>query len=194
MSTPSRNIICTEEEKSQALRRERLRETWDDRLLYEGIREAEDRKLRREQVKTEWGDWLSKLGEWDWWVSLTFRDIEAQGTWTRLGWQYTGRAWREWITELEQRYFEQAPLNRCLDSIGWVRCREEQKGRGIDHFHALLSGVGELRRDEAWSWWFDRYGMARIEPYDRNKGAGYYLCKYVTKELGDIQFSGLTKK
>jgi len=63
----------------------------------------------------------------------------------------------------------------------------------VPHFHALITGVAGLRRDEAWAWWFERYGLARILPYDRNLGAGFYLCKYVVKELGDIQFSqGLT--
>jgi hypothetical protein len=38
-------------------------------------------------------------------------------------------------------------------------------------------------------WWFKQYGIARILPYDRSRGAGFYLCKYVTKDLGDIQFS-----
>ena len=154
----------------------------------------------RQVLKQSWGDWLSELGDrvggWDWWVSLTFRDIEGQGAWTRPGWSYTGKAWRLWLTELEQRVFEQTPLDSLKPSpnrIEWVRCREEQKGRGIDHFHALLGGVGDLRRNGAWQWWFDKYGIARILPYNRELGAGYYLCKYVTKELGDIQFSDLRK-
>jgi hypothetical protein len=151
-----------------------------------------------QDLKQSWGDWLSELGDrvggWDWWASLTFRDIEGQGAWTRPGWAYTAKAWRLWITELEQRAFEQAPLDSLKQprrGLEWVRAREEQRGRGIDHFHALLSGVGDLRRDGAWLWWFDRYGIARIEPYNRELGAGYYLCKYVTKELGDLQFSDL---
>jgi len=87
---------------------------------------------------------------------------------------------------------------RDLRGIGeptWVCGREYQTWRGVPHFHALLGGVAHLRRDEAWSWWFGKYGIAKIEPYDRSLGAGYYLCKYVVKEFGDIQFSqGLTMK
>ena len=40
-----------------------------------------------------------------------------------------------------------------------------------------------------WSW--KHYGMARVLEYDEQLGAQYYLCKYVTKELGDIEFGGL---
>jgi hypothetical protein len=76
-----------------------------------------------------------------------------------------------------------------MHDIRWVRGREYQKWRGVPHFHALIGGVADLRRDEAWAWWFDKFGIARIEPYNRELGAGYYLCKYVTKELGDIRFS-----
>jgi hypothetical protein len=78
---------------------------------------------------------------------------------------------------------------RGLGEPTWVRGMEYQHWRGVPHFHALLSGVKDLRRDEAWQWWFKRFGMARILPYDRQLGAGFYLCKYVVKELGDIQFS-----
>jgi len=43
-------------------------------------------------------------------------------------------------------------------------------------------------------WWFAKEGIARILPYDRQLGARFYLCKYVTKDLGDVRFSkNLTK-
>ena len=98
-----------------------------------------------------------------------------------MGWKYSQGAFDRWMSFL-----------RCLRGIGeptWVRGMEYQRWRGVPHFHALLSGVGHLRRDEAWAWWFQRYGLVRIEPYDRNLGAGFYLCKYVVKELGDVRFS-----
>jgi hypothetical protein len=59
------------------------------------------------------------------------------------------------------------------------------------HTYRLILSRHELvglRRDEAWKWWFDQYGFARILKYDEKLGAGYYLTKYVTKDLGDIQF------
>ena len=136
-------------------------------------------------LKQAWGDWLTELGDriggWNWFCTLTFRPIERRGSWDKPGWSYSGRAWDAWVGFL-----------RCLRGIGepsWVRGREYQHWRGVPHFHALIGDVGDLRRDEAWAWWFDKYGFARILPYDRGLGAGFYLCKYVVKELGDIEFS-----
>lgn len=107
--------------------------------------------------------------------------------WSKVGWGYTGRAWDAFLKEIE--------LSKGMyDTVRWVRGREYQHWRGVPHFHALMGGVADLRRDQAWSWWFSRYGIARILQYNPELGAGYYICKYVTKDLGDIQFSkGLTK-
>jgi len=134
---------------------------------------------------TELGD---KNGGWDWYATLTFRersDDEIRRGWTKVGLKYSERAWKGFVDVL-----------RACRGIGeptWVSCREYQWDRGVPHYHALIGGVKDLRRDEAWRWWFDHYGINRILPYDPSLGAGFYLCKYVTKELGDIRFSqGLT--
>jgi len=142
-------------------------------------------------LKEVWGTWLTELGDsvggWDWWATLTFREPpEDRPGWNKIGWGYSGRAWDRFIKELG--------LTKGLSDINWVRGREYQRWRGVPHFHALIGGVKDIRRMDFVDWWFDRYGIARILPYDRNLGAGFYLCKYVVKELGDIQFSGgLTK-
>jgi hypothetical protein len=137
-------------------------------------------------LKDAWGNWLTQLGDanggWDWWFTGTFREppLDIPG-WTKIGWGYSGKAWNAFIRELG--------LRKGLHDVWWVSGREYQKWRGVPHFHGLIGGVKDLRRDELWAWWFERYGFARIEPYDRGQGAGFYLCKYVTKDLGDIQFS-----
>ncbi len=137
---------------------------------------------------------MSELGEraggWDWWASLTFRERTEEQVklgWTKVGWQYSGRAWDTFMTHLA---FQNLPQR-----LWWVRGREYQHWRGVPHFHGLIGGVKDLRRLDNMDWWYGKYGIARIEPYDKGLGAGFYLCKYVTKELGDIQFSkGLTMK
>ena len=168
---------------------------------------------RKQELTQAWGEFLTELGDqnggWDWWVTLTFKPTMAkyrqytersgllyQGKtkialvapgYDKPGWNYTQGAWDALVRELELR-------KGMLGTVPWVRGREYQHWRGVPHFHGLIGGVGGLRRDEAWAWWFDRYGIARILPYDRKLGAGFYLCKYVTKDLGDIQFSeGLTR-
>ena len=142
----------------------------------------------KQELKQAWGGFLTELGDksggWDWWATLTFRDpeLEAQKRgWTKIGWGYSGRAWDKFILELG--------LAKGLHDLWWVRGRETQRWRGVPHFHGLIGGVEDLRRMDLVDWWWERYGIARIEAYDRSLGAGFYLCKYVTKELGDIQFS-----
>lgn len=145
----------------------------------EGISQAE--------LKQAWGEWLTELGDkaggWDWWATLTFRDPHNPRlpNWTKPGWSYTEKAYNALVLHLT--------FLNDLKPVKWVRGKEYQHWRGVPHFHSLISGVANLRRDEVWGWWFEKYGLARIEPYDRSLGAGFYLCKYVTKELGDIQFS-----
>jgi len=159
-------------------------------------------------IKDAWGQFMTDLGDrnggWDWWVTLTFKPTvpryrertERSGLLyegkthkvlvtpghDKPGWGYTGKAWDRFVTE--------CGLRKGLHDVRWVRGREYQTWRGVPHFHGLLAGVAGLHRLSMMDWWFEHYGIARIEPYDRTRGAGFYLCKYVTKELGDIQFSG----
>ena len=141
--------------------------------------------ISQAELKQAWGSFLSELGDknggWDWWATLTFRDPPERPGWTRIGWKYSGKAWDDLMNELGAR--------KGLQSFWWVRGREYQTWRGVPHFHGLIGGVAGLRRLDMMDWWFQRYGIARIEPYDKTLGAGFYLCKYISKELGDIQFS-----
>ena len=141
----------------------------------------------RSELLQAWGGFLTDLGDsikggWNWWATLTFRDppLDVPG-WTKIGWKYSETA--------RDRFTRELGLSKGLHDVSWVFGREYQPWRGVPHFHGLIAGVSDLRRDQAWSWWFNRYGFAKIEPYDRSLGAGYYLCKYVVKELGDIRFS-----
>ena len=143
---------------------------------------------KSQELKNVWGGWLTTLGDqvggWDWWATMTFRprtEAEVARGWTKVGEPYADSAWRAWMKELR--------FTRGIGEPTWVRGREYDHWRGVPHFHALISGVKDLRRDDSWAWWFKNYGINRILPYDRKLGAGYYLCKYVVKELGDVQFS-----
>ena len=135
-------------------------------------------------LKEEWGRWISDFAKWDWFFTGTFRDVseeERARGYTQRGPGFANSAWYKFIGSLV-----------CPLGVGkWFRVFEYQKfrgsGLGVPHIHGLIENVGDLRRDEAWKWWFERYGFARILKYDEKMGAGYYLSKYVTKDLGDIQ-------
>lgn len=136
------------------------------------------------ELKQAWGSWLSTLAEWDWWVTLTFRDPAPNKLgWSRPGWAYAKGGWDAFTRQLQP----------CLGYLQWARGFEIQKWRGAPHIHALVGGLDNLRYAETGLWWWKNYGMCHIEEYDKKLGAGYYLCKYVTKDLADIAFGGLAK-
>lgn len=153
-------------------------------LLYDDTRNS----VKSQALKVAWGDWADKVGDrkggWDWFATLTFRDRtpeEVKSGWTKVGWAYSSKACDAFLCHVGEV--------KGLHDVHWLRAREIQRDRGVPHWHALIGGVKDLRRDAAWQWWHERYGFARILPYEREKGASFYLCKYVTKELGDIEFS-----
>jgi hypothetical protein len=143
---------------------------------------------KSQELKRAWGVWADEVGQrkggYDWYATLTFRDrtpAEQKAGWTKVGWSYSRKACDTFLRHLGEE--------KGLQDTWWLRCREIQQDRGVPHYHALIGGVKDLRRDEAWSWWFERYGFARILPYESQLGASFYLCKYVTKDMGDVEFS-----
>jgi len=134
----------------------------------------------RRAVKQAWGDWLTTLANWEWFVTMTLRDPPGPGTWTRPGWATAKRAWREFT-------------GLCRPAVGrlrWVRCFEIQRDRGVPHVHALMANMdGLVRRMDMVDWAWERWGIARVLEYDCRLGAGYYLSKYLTKDIADIDFS-----
>ena len=144
---------------------------------------------RTNELKQVWGDWVDEVGMrkggWDWFTTLTFRDRTAEEQalgWTKVGWAYSKRACNEFLGHLGDL--------KGLNDLWWVRCREIQAWRGVPHWHLFVGGVAGLRRLDLVDWWHDKgYGFARVMPYERELGGRFYLCKYLTKELGDIEFS-----
>ena len=156
------------------------------------------------EVGQAWGDWLSGLARWQWWFTGTFRPIEPryreyeersgvlyQGeTKTVLdcpgndkpGWARARGAWGELVARLQP----------ALGPLVWTRGFEVQPWRGVPHVHALIAGLDDPRYAPVGLWWWKRYGLCHIEEYNPELGAGYYLCKYVSKPLAELDFGGLT--
>jgi hypothetical protein len=138
-----------------------------------------------EDLRQAWGDWLSTLADWDWFVTMTLRDPIGQGTWTKPGWASAKRAWLEF----------QNLARPALGELTWVRMFELQGWRGVPHVHALVGNIDPtVRRMDLVDWAYRRWGITRVLEYDPNLGARYYLCKYLTKDVADIEFGGLTSQ
>ena len=136
-----------------------------------------------EDLKQAWGDWLSTLGKWQWFVTLTLRDPPAtNGYWTKPGWAYAKRAWKDFTRRAQPG----------LGQLQWVRVFELQHWRGVPHIHGLVGNVDpSVRRMEMVDWAYERYGITRVLEYNPELGARFYLCKYLTKEIADIDFGGI---
>ncbi len=138
----------------------------------------------KSNVQQAWGQWLSELYPWQWFVTLTFRDPPPGSTWTRPGWTYAKKAWRAFVDRVSPEVGE----------LAWVRVFEIQKGRGVPHIHALVGGLEKKRYADLGTWYWKICGMCRILEYDPSKDAAYYLAKYLVKDQVDIEFSqGLRK-
>ena len=119
-----------------------------------------------------WGDFLSGFG-WDWYVTLTFAgDVKT----------FTARnRCKAWLKQIEKA---------AGQPIAWFRGDEYGERFGKFHMHLLIANVAHLHRFTFMQLWADRNGYARIFEFDSNKGAAYYVSKYVTKQLGEFELGG----
>ena len=135
------------------------------------------------ELRDAWGTWISGLAEWDWFVTLSFRDPAQQPgeNWTKPGWGQAKHAWTQFI-------------NIVISDLArgqWVRCLELQKWRGTPHVHGLVSSVDPaLSIKYARDWAYHHYGITRIYRYDPNLGAAWYITKYVNSDTFNIEFGG----
>lgn len=136
----------------------------------------------KKYICQELGKWLNGF-EWTWYATLTFRfevkdPINAK------------KYFIKWIRLIK---------NDIVDDICYFVAVERFRGNFGTHLHSLIwVGHQEDGKNRLilpyWSIWFEKYGRAKIELYDKNKGAGYYLSKYVTKEICDYDVSEKLKK
>jgi hypothetical protein len=131
--------------------------------------------LNPQNIREAFVDWLNDY-DWDWYVTLTFRND--------IGEYYARENFQRFHKEIRHRNGYRPEF---------VRVTEYQQ-RGVPHYHSLMLNVGGLRRMDMVDWCYNQFGISRIFPYDRDRGASYYLGKYILKGNGDIQLSrGLRK-
>jgi hypothetical protein len=152
------------------------------------VRLAEVRELLRAQdrpgrpLQEAWAELLQPFPFDLWCAGLTFRR-----------WPEKGKGRLERLTpETARAAFE--------DLRTWLRRREGHWPEGIMvldygevgerlHVHALLAGCAEAKRLSAMDYWHGRYGNARIQEYDRRKGARAYLSrKYLSRKV-ELEFT-----
>ena len=128
--------------------------------------------MRRSRVAL--GEFLSRP-QWEWYTTHTFRAEYVSP-------KEADRHWQAWLNTLCQ-----ASRNKGLERPFYFRVTELQN-RGTLHFHSLIGSVGNIRRLLFKDFW-ELNGYARVEAYDPDRGANFYVGKYLTKTEGDIRFS-----
>ena len=125
------------------------------------------------------GDWLTEF-EWDCWCTWTFDE--------RFG--PTGPSPDRCLYHT-RRWVEHLPGPAC----GYFLAVERGTG-GRVHSHGLLRlpDPPTPSRKSLWAAWLDRYGRCRVLPYDPDRGAAYYIAKYITKEPLGWDVGGLDRR
>ncbi|NGP75624.1 hypothetical protein G3570_03205 [Balneolaceae bacterium YR4-1] len=127
--------------------------------------------MRNENYETQqqYANWLSNE-RWDYFFTGTFRyeNISVNGS-----------------RRCAQRFFR----GFTTLELG-VLFIESGKLYGKVHLHGLLRFRPGHRPSARtiWSWWFDRYGRAKVEEIDSAEAVSSYCCKYVTKQMKDETF------
>jgi hypothetical protein len=142
---------------------------------------AEDAEAMARRAQTAFGEWLS-LPAWDWYTTHTFKADYVSP-------KQADKAWYSWFNSLRlaARVGGFSPALFGPAAPFYFRVAEYQD-RGTLHYHALIGGVGDIRRLSFKDLW-ELYGFARVEKYDPGRGANFYVGKYLTKDQGDIRFS-----
>jgi hypothetical protein len=128
----------------------------------------------------EWGEFIADLAEWSWFVTITFKNAAYNGAAPARDLALSRIS--GWLVDI------QAAAGGC--QIGWVLAEEFGRLGGRWHCHLLISGVSQLHRRFWWREAFRRFGISRIEPFNRERGAAFYTAKYAAKSLGEIHFGG----
>jgi len=125
-----------------------------------------------------WVDFISQFEPFELYSTFTFRE--------EIHPEQADRRFKRFIRHINEELFGRRYREKGK-GVYYVRALELQR-RGVLHFHALIGGerVRRLRRLTLMDKWYEDNGIARIERYDKRKGATSYLSKYVFKG-GEIE-------
>lgn len=133
------------------------------------------------QLRRAWGEFVDQW-PWEWFATFTF----AHETHTERGL----KLFRVWCSMLSRGIYGPRWHKRDPYGVRFIVAVERHKSGNI-HLHALLAGVGDIRRLT----WMDKWeeldelaGYPRIYPVENNTAVSSYVTKYVTKG-GDFYLS-----
>lgn len=155
---------------------------------------VDNSRLKRE-ANDAFGAWLS-AAPFEWYTTHTFATDKINNyegnTLNILHSKFNGlnnplvstdKCWWSWWNTVKL-----AARVRDADASPFYFRVAEYQNRGTLHFHSLIGGVGDLYRMHFKKLW-ELYGFARVEKYIGDRGANFYVGKYLTKNNGSFIMS-----
>lgn len=121
--------------------------------------------------RKELAEWWTKF-DWEIWFTGTFKQEMSYRDTIK-----TKRAFERVLHDVSDKF--------NVHNIEYALAVERFQCGNFTHVHSLVNGLYGMRYVDFADAWRNRFGRCRVEGYDKEKGAAYYLTKYVTKELCD---------
>lgn len=131
-----------------------------------------NKKLNIIQKRNASADWLNTFS-WDWYAILTFKQ--------EVGVKQAYKIFNKW--KLELKHTVQHPIQYFM-IIETPRLKVEHL-----HIHLLLTGTRNEKPNEWERKWFGIAGIGKIQLYDHNMGARYYLGEKLARGDNEIMCS-----
>lgn len=123
------------------------------------------------KLRNSMADWVNQF-DWEIWMTGTFLPDQAYRDTIK-----TKKAFTRFIGDLTDDF------NKT--DIEYFLAIERFHNSDDCHCHALLNGLEGLSYKQIGETWRDRFGREKVEGYQKDKGANYYLTKYCVKDLCD---------
>lgn len=130
-----------------------------------------DRWEQNSKMRNSMADWVNQF-DWEIWMTGTFLPDQSYRDTIK-----TKKAFHRFVGDLTKNF------NKI--DIEYFMAVERFTSGDFTHIHALLNGLEGLSYRQIGETWRDRFGREKVEGYQKDKGANYYLTKYVTKDLCD---------
>jgi hypothetical protein len=128
--------------------------------------------LTRRELVQACGEWLNSY-PWDWYAMLTFRQYP-------VGPKTAWHKFNDWKVELKKA---------TGNPISYFMVRELPCWSYHPHYHIFLSGT---KNEKPYQWkqrWYQVAGIAKIEIYDPQQDASYYLGAKWVDDTVDVKLS-----
>lgn len=127
---------------------------------------------------------------WDWFCTLTFRPSRETGCGVHP--EAADKAFRFFLSCLNRSIWGTRWYKKYDKQVIWARGQEFHISGKI-HFHAVLAhptmDLNKVARRLDWmDFWYENFGIARIEKVTSRLAVSSYVSKYVAKD-GEVDFS-----